>query len=365
MFGRIGLFVSGVLLAGCGNDATPECKDGFVKKQGRWCVFDDSLYPSTGQDGGGIVPNTSGGDGSDDADADDDSEEYIFDPEDPSVDFSLDEIEWAMEEAIRIVRWIDPAKMHDAYDQVESDGDDNCPNYDDEYYEENERFHWRDACSVGSGGSFSGYAYSNYWGEYTDENETYDYGGNAYFNGSARIEDSRGNTFIAGGSSSYYERYRTSTGDGTFYQNMNGNYRFDDPDYFGSWLAEDVSVSLYHSSTMYVDDADHYGGGFSVYWNASVSGLVGNINALQLTNIYMYSENTGSVCEIEPTGTISVRDNSGNWYEAEFDGPKYYDAGVFPPDCDGCGKVYWRGEYLGEVCPDFGLLVNWEERPWL
>ena len=65
------------------------------------------------------------------------------------------------------------------------------PDYDEEYYDENLRYHWRDACSVGSGGSFAGYAYTNYYGEYTTDNEFYDYAGHAYFNGSARIEDSR------------------------------------------------------------------------------------------------------------------------------------------------------------------------------
>jgi hypothetical protein len=114
-----------------------------------------------------------------------------------------------------------------------------------------------------------------------------------------------------------------------------------------------------------VDDGDHYGGAYSVYWNASVSGLTGELSAVRLNNIYMYSENLGSMCGIEPSGSIAVRDYAGNWYEAEFDGPKYYGAGTFPPDCDSCGRVYWRGELLGTVCPDFGLLVDWEERPWL
>jgi len=339
---------------GCGDAETPACAEGFIKKQGRWCVFDEG---ASGLSSAETNPEGSG--------ESQEVEDYVHDPKDPEVALGLAEIEQAMEEAVQIVRWVDPAKMHDAYDQVEADGDDNCPEYDDEYYEDNERYHWRDACAVASGGSFSGYAYTNYYGAYLDESETYDYSGHAYFNGSARIEDSRGNTFIGGGSSSYYERRHTSSGDGAFYQSMNGNYRFDEPGYEGSWLAADLSVSVYHTSTMYVDDADHYGGAFSVFWDASISGIVGEINSLRLEDVYMYSENLGSMCEIEPSGTIAVRDNDGNWYEAEFDGPKYYGAGAFPPDCDGCGKVYWRGELLGEVCPDFGVLVNWTERPWL
>ena len=85
------------------------------------------------------------------------------------MEFDLAQIEWAMEESIRIVRWIDPAKMHMSYKTVEEDGNDECPEYDEEYYEENdgERYHWRDACSVSSGGSFAGYAYTYDYGEPT------------------------------------------------------------------------------------------------------------------------------------------------------------------------------------------------------
>ena len=298
----LNVWILGLMALGCGDSETPPCAEGFVKKQGRWCVFDEVALGLTedgpdatgsGSDGTGTSSGSGGETEQEEVD------EYVFDPEEPEVSLDLVEIEWAMEEAIRIVRWIDPGKMHDAYDQVEADGDENCPDYDEEYYDENLRYHWRDACSVGSGGSFAGYAYTNYYGEYTTDNEFYDYAGHAYFRGSARIEDSRGNTFVGGGTSNYYERLRNATGDRSFYQNMNGNYRFDDPNYFGTWLAEDMNISLYHSSTMYIDDGDHFGGGFDIYWNASVSGIVGQINSLRLSNIYMYSENTGSMCEIK------------------------------------------------------------------
>jgi len=363
---------------GCQGEEQAACKEGFTRKQGRWCVFDEELLGLTGEggDGGGTVTDGgssgsqggsgdgSGNGGGSQADADD---EYIYDAPEPEVEFDLAQIEWAMEESIRIVRWIDPAKMHMSYKTVEEDGNDECPEYDEEYYEENdgERYHWRDACSVSSGGSFAGYAYTYDYGDHWNENETVHYGGHAYFNGSARVIDGRGNTFVGAGNSGYWERSSVWTDDKTFYQNMSGNFRFDDPNYYGSWLAEDLNVSVYHYSDMYVDDADHYGGAYSVYWNASISGLTGELSAVRMTNMYMYSENLGSMCGIEPSGSIAVRDREGNWYEAEFDGPKYYGAGTFPPDCDSCGRVYWRGELLGTVCPDFELLVDWEERPWL
>ena len=363
-----------LLSLGCQGEERGDCKEGFVRKQGRWCVFDEAALGLVGSDetggstgSGGSTADSSGSSssssGSDAAGSAD--EEYVYDAPEPQVEFDLAEIEWAMEEAIRLVRWIDPAKVHAAYRTVELDGNEACPNYDEEHFEERNEYHWRDSCAVSSGGSFSGYAYTYDHGDHWNENETLHYPGRAYFRGSARVIDGRGNTFVGAGNSNYWERSSVWTDDKEFNQSMSGNFRFDSPEYAGTWLSRDLNVSISHSSTRWVDDGDHYGGAFSVYWNASISGLTDNLSAVRLEHIYMYSENVGSMCEIEPSGTIAVRDYAGNWYEAEFDGPKYYDAGIFPPDCDSCGRVYWRGELLGTVCPDFSLLVDWEERPWL
>ena len=59
-----------------------------------------------------------------------------------------------------------------------------------------------------------------------------------------------------------------------------------------------------------------------------------------------------------------MRDSEGEWYDVNFQGPPYQGARVLPNDCDGCGQVYYRGELLGEVCPDFSILTDWEDRPW-
>jgi len=359
-----------LLALGCQGSESDDCKPGFVKKQGRWCVFDEELLGLTeASDGGGSSSSDDGGsnNGSSGGGVDngEEDEEYVHNAPEPEVAFTLNEISEAMEEAILIVRGIDPGKFHMSYGDVEALGDENCPEYDEEYFEDYGRYRWRDACSLPSGASFAGNATTYDYGIYTDESQYWEYGGHAYFSGSARMNDDRGNTLVGAGSSNYYERYRRSTNDGTFYQSMSGNFRYVGSEFDTSWLSEDLNVSVYHSSNMYVDDADHYGGAYSVYWNASISGIVGAVSAVRLDDVYMYSENLGSMCGIEPSGTFAVRDSEGNWYEAEFDGPKYYGAGAFPPDCDSCGRVYWRGELLGTVCPDFGLLVDWEIRPWL
>ena len=61
---------------------------------------------------------------------------------------------------------------------------------------------------------------------------------------------------------------------------------------------------------------------------------------------------------------MSIRDADGEWYQAIFDGPAFQGAEVFPPDCDGCGEVWFRGQRLGEVCPDFSAFTDWQDQPW-
>ena len=126
-----------------------------------------------------------------------------------------------------------------------------------------------------------------------------------------------------GGGTSNYTSDLDDDGDGTFYQSMTGN--FDDPNYFGTWLSEDMNVSLYHTSTMYVDDADHFGGGFSVFWNAWSPGLWVRSTRSDCRTSTCTREH-GLDVRAGPSGSIAVRDD-GSWYEAEFDGPST-DAGA-------------------------------------
>ena len=178
---------------GCQED--PErapCKEGFVRAQERWCVFDEAYFPMQSEDSEDVdieTPDQEEGNGSNETDA----SEYVHESDTPTVKLSLEEIEVAVEDAILLVRWIDPAKLHDAYDNSESYGDESCPSYDEEYFEERGQYHWRDAYKWG-GGPFSGYAYSYYYGDYITDNGAYDYDGHAYLRGSARVIDGRGNT---------------------------------------------------------------------------------------------------------------------------------------------------------------------------
>ncbi len=77
-------------------------------------------------------------------------------------------------------------------------------------------------------------------------------------------------------------------------------------------------------------------------------------------------------CDLEPLGTLSVRDDAGYWHDIVFDAGTF-DASadedpVFDPSrCDGCGAYLVGGDLRGEVCVDRAdvlALMDWEGTPW-
>ncbi len=361
------LLLAGLFL-GCGDAETPACDEGFVKKNGRWCVYEEAPLVIEGAPDPGPDPDPDPGT-DDPTDTEDpvDPSDYVTETEEIVPLLTLSEVELGIKDAIETVRTIDPAPLHELYLDAQTDGDDECPSYDEEYSGEYpDRLYWRDACTVAAGASFSGYVYSYDFGSYIDSSETYDYAGYAYYNGSSKVVDGQGNTFIGAGYSSYYERTHISGGYSTFYNSISGNFRTDNPAYADTWLARDLNLSIYVYGHRYAEDTSgSIQDTVNVSYSASLSGLEGDINAVRLDDVYIYPESEGSMCDLEPAGLIALRDEAGSWYEVEFDGPKYSGAGAFPPDCDGCGRVYFRGQLLGEVCPDFSGIQTWDDRAWL
>lgn len=292
-------------------------------------------------------------------------DDYIYDEETVEPSLNLDDVELGIEEGLAAAMWVDPGELHTTYaaivdpsmDAVVSEEDD-CPYYYDYYLEDYGYFYWYDSCTANDDTYFTGYALSY---DYTGLNSyPYQYGNYAYLSGSGSVTDSAGYTLDIGGYSyineyDYYDYYSYH------YGYTYGNFSYDDPNSADSWLAAGLSVNLYWYAYHY-DNAE--GPQNYVTVTGSLAGMEGNVNTIVLTDTYIYTETAGSECAKEPSGTISVRDDEGEWYDVNFQGPPYQGASVLPSDCDGCGQVYFRGELLGEVCPDFSILTDWEDRPW-
>jgi hypothetical protein len=117
--------------------------------------------------------------------------------------------------------------------------------------------------------------------------------------------------------------------------------------------AASLSISLYGYTIPSV-------GGILV--GAEGSTVVGE-HAVIFTGVQMGNEQIGSLCGIEPGGTVQMRDGYGRWVDITFHGPQMEVGGGDPQQCDGCGDVTLEGEPVGQVCPDLTPWYQWELLP--
>ncbi|MBM4392255.1 MAG: hypothetical protein FJ090_14135 [Deltaproteobacteria bacterium] len=268
------------------------------------------------------------------------------------------EVGTAIEAAIDVVRALSPHDIADAYESVWDLRDDGtCPYYYPEYVELYNQYIWYDSCTAASGASFDGYAYYSAYHDYVGSYYTYD----RYFSlyGSPVNMTMPNGEMLTGSGTAYmydidYWAYSFRAANAT----IQGTWRWDGATFADSWLGDGVSIDLSVSGTQY------YAGATYTSINGSLAEINDQISAVNFDSVYLMNSLTGTNCADEPGGTIRIRDAEGNWYEATFNGPAYSGAPSFPAYCDGCADVWWRGENIGEACPDTSGLVNWESNPW-
>jgi hypothetical protein len=272
------------------------------------------------------------------------------------------QVETAISEGLAALVTIDPMALHTTYESFRAQSDDNCPYYDEDYYETYNTVYWGDACTTVAGTAFDGYAYSeNNDGYYDGYNLFPEY---RYFYGTARITDVDGNSWQGSGYSTYYQYHYaldTSLDTSSVYSNWSSYGSFERTGSFAeeNWMDSGFSYEIYR----YVGYYGYYPGAELVL-DASISGLDTIAGTLDVNDFYIYSETLGSPCAEEAFGTISVRSDEGDWFEATFDGPPYWGGANFPAACDGCADLYFEGEVIGTVCPDFSVLSGWTVAPW-
>ena len=289
----------------------------------------------------------------------DEPDPYVYDELPDEVDplLTTTDLELGIAEGIDVLFSLDPRPLHELYVQALDDVDSDCPYFYDEYYELYGYDYWYDTCTTDGGASFSGngrhYGYDRYVDGY------YDYQFRNYYYGSAKIVTEDGHTLTAAGYSYNYDYTYTYNGYRYFYSQIYGDFRWDGPGAEGTWIERDLSMVTY----LYANVSP--AAGVYVSLDSSLSGLDGDVNSVVFDGVIMYDEVRGSPGPTEPGGTISLRDAAGDWYDVEFHGPTAGSTSTFPPDCDGCGTAYWKGEYVGEVCPDFSAMLDWGTgEPW-
>ena len=279
---------------------------------------------------------------------------YVHLEDEPEPLLTLEEIGEGIENALEEMLALDPRELHDVYVDIRDSQDGDCPaylDYDTEY--------WYDTCSTSEGASFAGYANTYRYQDYVNPDNDYFYEDLAYLSADFAIETASGESLEGTGYSYYYEGQYPNSSNRFYYSSSWGRFHWEGPGADGSWLSSGRSFDYYLSATYYPDYPGHY-----ISHGGGVSGMEGPVNAYVADAFILYTETMGSLCELEPSSMISVRDEEGSWYEVEFQGPGYWGGWAFEPECDGCGDVWFRGRYLGQACADFSALTAWADRPW-
>lgn len=305
-----------------------------------------------GSQGGGDAGDDPGGDGGADGGDDDLPSEYIYedDPEQPLL--TLDQVADATSEAVAAFSELDPADFFNAYDEARQQQDDDCPYYIPDYEDLYGYWYWYDSCSSGSGANWSGYAYGIVYEPYWSGDYKYTDHGWIYGDFAVDLPDGQELDFSG---YSYNYRYQYRTGSVGWYGSITGDVIWTGDDFEDTWLTERWSLSFTTSSWSSGDPSSS-----SRSLSGGISGLSGVANAIVFDEVWLGTELGGSSCPEEPSGVVRIRDDAGDWYELLFHGPSESGGSTFPEDCDGCGEVWFRGSYLGESCPSFTPLNDWQ-----
>lgn len=295
-------------------------------------------------------------DGSETVEPVDEPTPYVLDEGDEELPLlGPEQLRWGIEDALSTVFTLDPVLLQGAYESLRYGDSTDCPYYYPGYYDLYGYDYWVDTCTSDSGWTFAGNGRSYAYAPYVDGYYAWDY--RNYFYGAARIDTPEGETLVASGYATSYAYTNTSNGYRYHYAYLNGDFRWDGAP--GTWLAEDLAVSLVTYG--YQSPA----GGTSMSLDGSLTGLQGDVNTVVFDGVFLFDEVLASPCPLEPSGVISLRDDEGQWYDVQFDGPDSGATAMWAPDCDGCGQAWQGGESVGQVCPSFDRMIIWPgSRPW-
>lgn len=282
--------------------------------------------------------------------------EYVYEEEeDPGNLLSVEEVAVALERGVgAVLHEMDPFLVLEAFDVAMAAEDASCPYHYEDYEELYGYDYWYGGCSTADGSSFSGTIYGinhdPFWSWY------YYYPAYGWWYGTAGVNLADGQSMELSGS---WSMYRYEYGASAYIAvSAYGDARWTGARYGDTWLGGNASASY----SMSGGSTPGYGAYLSM--DGGISALPGTANAVWFDEVYIASAEQGSTCPEEPSGTISIRDAAGDWYDVEFHGPAYAYASSFPASCDGCGDVWYEGRKLGEACVDFASLTAWTATPW-
>jgi len=293
------------------------------------------------------------GSGDKNASAPEESAAYITDDDTTEIpDLNPSYFSGVIDEAIAAVMSLRTSPISQGYIAATAGGDTDCPTL----AENNGVAYWIDTCVSDDGTRFDGVGTITTFEDFTNEGG-YTYTGMQMY-AVATVTDPEGHTFQGTGSAADL-RGTGPYGEWIQFVQIEGDFSWDGPEAAGTWLESDLSADIAMMAS-----TDPTG-----WRNLGLDGVVQGLyaaDAVIFHDLQVLSGLPDDSCTPEPTGAISVRDLDGNWIDLEFHGPE---EGQWPPDeaaCDGCAQAWYLGLDMGQVCPKFNLLRNWEgPHPWI
>lgn len=257
-------------------------------------------------------------------------------------DVDLDAVAATAQTALELVATIDPDPILQAYRELAAGMDSSCP----AQYKSDDLYYWLDSCTSSAGTSFDGFG--------LDDALTVDDGSGNLLDvtatgGSGRIEDADGTFLDLDG---YVQRI-DSDADGITASTlvMTGEFATNHPAADGTWVGAGIRPNL--TVTEYrIGSARAL-----IAAVGAVDGLAGENPVVAFDDAAILDPSLGyGGCDLEPSGTVSVRLATGDWVDLVFE-PVLHDDGSVTladdADCDGCGEAWHRAEPMGRVCLDF------------
>lgn len=282
---------------------------------------------------------------------------YIYEPDaPPEPRISAEELGPIISDTLGAAFLLQLDPLYETYDSLIGGADrDGCPIMLDYHYPSIHEQFWLGECTASSGVSFTGQSYLYEYESYIDPSGAYLDGFALYLSGG--MEAPTGEFIVGAGEA--LDLVGAGVGYRFYLRALNGTFLVGDSQGYFSGL-DGSTVPAMSVTALYSPPVK----GRSVVLEGAMGGLSGEIGTVAVSALTLTNAALGSVCPTEPSGSISLRDRDGNWYDVFFDTPVEPDESWDPSLCDGCGDAWFRGSYLGEVCADFSTLLDWGTSPW-
>jgi hypothetical protein len=284
---------------------------------------------------------------------------WDYEDEPPTAPFDQAKVQASIDAAIDQVLVITAHPPIIAYLTVMEASDEYCP-YNSEF---EGSAYWYGGCTTAGGTRFEGYSF---YEEFVDQ-PLFGEGSNMFgtslnTQGTVILDD--GTRFDMGGSAAVYEGTINNEEIYVWFSSVNGTFGWSDSEVDESWMGGPIRPTIQNLAYLWTfEDGSEYR---ALNTTAGFSGLEAEWSTVYLSEVFTVDSLGGYwPCTDEPSGTISVRSNLGDWFQVVYDVEQVGDDWTIAPGaCDGCGTVFASGEAVGEACNDFNSLRDWGEQPW-